>query len=553
MAISDHQGMLVLPLPRGMEPCQGFDPRTSTALATALTFSGHRRGTEPPSKTATPDKTAVDIASSGLGQNISFTLEEITSSQSLARALNVSASADFSYSALGTQGSASLETEFTSTKSFNGFSTSLLVRVKIENSAVYFDGIAIKAEIRDIPDAPDKLSLFHERYGTHYLSGYIGGGSLYGLITITAETQEEASALSTKISGSLSTFTAKGGISQELKSELAKASESKKVSVSVRMTGGEGQEIQTGVLELIEYARKFSAVVQKSPVWTHGIFRQYLGNVLFPGGDDKKEKDEFSGALGDAFESLALYYVSARDAAAELDFVLSRFDDFREIRGLAKEQREERRTLLQQERESLDRKIRDMHFDGKALRRARDYGELGSVLTRYTDKSEKISNRKELDALLRTFPFKYRKSRLIPAIGFGKPMKNIAIAYGKPSLGDDRYAKPYHDISIEINGLSKGDLVVVHFQNSNERTNVYDTDALLKQSGGDAVVEPLGTNRTYASTVGGRYPSQLTQGVTWLAYYRVLSPGDARIALYGRSPGRHGIKSFVMFSEVIRA
>lgn len=115
MAISDHQGMLVLPLPRGMEPGQGFDPRTSTALATALTFSGHRRGTEPPTTApAKAGKTAIDISATGLGQNISFALEEITSSQSLAQAQNVSASADFSYSALGTQGSASLETEFTS-------------------------------------------------------------------------------------------------------------------------------------------------------------------------------------------------------------------------------------------------------------------------------------------------------------------------------------------------------------------------------------------------------------------------------------------------------
>ncbi len=286
--------MTEAPISSGMYPGVGCDSLIGETYGEALIFE--------------PLQPAIEGAE---GQNSVFNLRTIESSQQLAEALSVTASASFSDFGF----SASAEAKYVSERNISKYSLHVLVSVVVTNPDRVIRNRRLKTEAYDLL-AKGGWDQFEKIYGSEYMSGVKTGGSYYGLIQIETEDFSEREQLSVSLSAKGWGASLSGQVERELKEIL----KNKKTSVTVLQGGGSGDIIETTLDEMISQAKNFPQLVKDHPVPYQGIFNEYRSTVLLPPDLEPSTFDRQHQLS--VLEELGRKYLEYKDLRSDLDFIL---------------------------------------------------------------------------------------------------------------------------------------------------------------------------------------------------------------------------------------
>lgn len=258
------------------------------------------------------------------GQVSMLTMQTISSTSELASSLNVSASA-----ALTTiRGGGSAEAKFIQQRQINSYYTYSLVKVYVENPPQLIRDVSLKElAIKKLEEGG--WDEFSQVYGTHYVEGYITGGTYYALIEVQTTNAEEKREISAKLSGKYSGVGFKVDGSGEAQSKLREATENRTTNVYVFQSGGIGDVLEITMEEMIEQALKFPKLVEKAPVPIRAIINDYKSIQNIPSIPLTPSKQRH------VLEELGSLYMKLRDYKAKLEFVRDNIESFDEYRCLS--------------------------------------------------------------------------------------------------------------------------------------------------------------------------------------------------------------------------
>jgi hypothetical protein len=203
---------------------------------------------------------------------VSYDLLYIDSYESLARALDISASASYSGFSGGFSASMNLfqSSNFTSTKAY------ILVRMRVITGTEDLTSYVLNSDALHHLGGSNETGRFSSAYGDAFIGHLVRGGELYALMEFSAEANESIQDLKVSVSGSYGGFSASAGLSDYV-DHLSKY---KKVRVLYAQSGGQagrdgtldnnGDAVSGGVLtitptELIGRIRDFPREAKEHP------------------------------------------------------------------------------------------------------------------------------------------------------------------------------------------------------------------------------------------------------------------------------------------------
>lgn len=134
----------------------------------------------------------LDTLTSGVGQNVRFTLKSITSYEELTRELRISASASLGVGIYSGSVAASLATSFRSTR----LDKYLLVGCRVENMSLVLKSAELTQAAMNRASTSGE---FLEFCGDSYVYGYVTGGEMLALVRFTATSEQQSKQLSIEV------------------------------------------------------------------------------------------------------------------------------------------------------------------------------------------------------------------------------------------------------------------------------------------------------------------------------------------------------------------
>jgi hypothetical protein len=248
------------------------------------------------------------------GQVVNFEMTSITSSDSLRKSLNISASASLKSGVH--KGSA--KTNFFQSTSVDSYSTYVLVSAKVQNQSKEMRGVKLTQ------DAWDALALSPERFtqmcGDEFVSGYVTGGEYYAIVRISSSSEAEKKKVDAKIKYKNRAF--KGQL--ELKAHIEELSKEHKVEILSFKRGGNGEQIAIDPETVVEQAVTLPALVAGDKAYIYETLFQKYTNLTLP-----PEKSPIDKALQqEVIEQLAVERASHMDILSDVQFIESNPEQF---------------------------------------------------------------------------------------------------------------------------------------------------------------------------------------------------------------------------------
>jgi hypothetical protein len=281
------------------------------------------------------------------GQKVTFSLESISSSRELAQKVGVAATAAY----VGTGWGVSGETNITTQRDINAYYTYALAKVSVTNPPRIIRKPKLKTEVQEflVQRGWDE---FAATYGFEYIEGYIDGGQYYALIEIQTRNEKQQTDIKSKLSAFYGTFKAEATVT----TGLMDITKDTTTNVFVMQAGGSGDVIETTLGEMITQARNFPKVASEQPVPITALTNEYRKTILLPAIPDPNSLARTQ--QRNNLQDLGRSYLRLRDYKANLEFILTRFEEFDDFRELSKDElavkRKEYEVNLQQAASEID-------------------------------------------------------------------------------------------------------------------------------------------------------------------------------------------------------
>ncbi|MDF3067335.1 MAG: hypothetical protein K0R38_2936 [Polyangiaceae bacterium] len=194
------------------------------------------------------------------GQEVTYTLSKVESSEDLQKKLNIDASASASFLI----GSADAKFSFAETTKTSSTAVTLLASVKVRNTSwTVPPGVKFHPDSVDLLKTAD-LKRFRERCGDGFLHSYTTGGEFHAIVQIQTSSAEETQKINASIEGSL--FTASGSV--EFNRYMESVVKNASTVVNSYQVGGTGIETTPcrDVKCVADRVVAFTTAVSKHPV-----------------------------------------------------------------------------------------------------------------------------------------------------------------------------------------------------------------------------------------------------------------------------------------------
>lgn len=205
-------------------------------------------------KTALSDKDLVENQDPALGisQVATYTSKYVSKISDVTDSLNISGALEIKLSAINASGSA--KASFIDTDKFKDSDLNFLIQVRVTNYRLVPEDVTVFAPIDGLP-----TSQFTEVYGDSYISGFVEGGELNGLVSIKLADRTRATDIQAgaSLSGNLPGGLGEASGNADVKIDKALANAKGETTISVSWSGGgdiKGDEIQEWNVENLQKA-----------------------------------------------------------------------------------------------------------------------------------------------------------------------------------------------------------------------------------------------------------------------------------------------------------
>ncbi|MDZ8078761.1 MAG: hypothetical protein RMX35_06620 [Nostoc sp. DcaGUA01] len=206
------------------------------------------------------------VIEGGEGQKISFQLCQVTTTQELAKYLEIHLSASIN---VALYGSGSLKAKYLSEHKINKFSTYLLVRVVVKNPWRQMLSIKLNNDAQQL--LKKNPETFRQSYGDEFVKGLISGGEYFAILDVEATNQEEQQKISNSIRAEGSTWEVAGAF----KNSISKIAKNSSIKVISEQLGGSDTTVTQSVEEIINRAVNFPDKVREKAIPYQAIFLDY--------------------------------------------------------------------------------------------------------------------------------------------------------------------------------------------------------------------------------------------------------------------------------------
>jgi hypothetical protein len=192
------------------------------------------------------------------GQQVSFHVDILSNTLSLAEQLGMSASASLSYG-INTGGSA--KASLVKTFKQNSYSVYVLVKVHVQNQQTLLDLTQAKLSDKNALLFATEPNQFNQQFGDSFVYGLINGGDFFGILEIESKSAEEYRSIKASLSGKAMFGVMSGSGSASFQETIEKLSSSYNMRATVIRDGGEGQLQTVNIDQLVKDAIDFPARV----------------------------------------------------------------------------------------------------------------------------------------------------------------------------------------------------------------------------------------------------------------------------------------------------
>ena len=260
------------------------------------------------------------------GQAVSFGLKEVQSFESLAESMSVNSAASFSSGIYNGSASAS----YFKSSNYNGFSSYLLVHVKVVNSddALNFHYLTPDAKRLYGSGTTEEIKSFQQACGDSFISQKTTGGEFYAIVEFRTTSREHKERVSAKLRAGSGVWGAGGSFKRNMQS-LASLAE---MDIKMIRVGGAGPLPQIDDQDekfkgLIDYALNFPASVgQSGNPWTVQFTSEEYTNIpslSLPNPDLVLQKQNL--------EDLAVRKRAQKSLLNEVHYILANPSQFKEF------------------------------------------------------------------------------------------------------------------------------------------------------------------------------------------------------------------------------
>lgn len=199
---------------------------------------------------------AKEVTGAG-GQQVTFFLEELESTEALTKSLSASADASARYGLF----SASASFDFAESISMNKYSLFLLLSVSVTNSFRQMRNVKLTDEAVQLWAGGDAAD-FNRRYGDGFVNGIATGGLYFVVLQIQTADSTEKRKISAELQGGY------GGIGQSYKASaqfsksLERVAANKSIKVRHLQIGGSDSDVEITADTMIEKATNFPETVE---------------------------------------------------------------------------------------------------------------------------------------------------------------------------------------------------------------------------------------------------------------------------------------------------
>jgi len=177
---------------------------------------------------------------------------------------------------------------------------------------------------------------FAESYGLEYIESFTTGGYYYALIEIQTTDLEKQRDIAAQLSGSYTNFGINADATIKAEQQIKSALSGQTVNIKVIQSGGSGDSLEVTLEEMINQAKNFPKLVQRSPIPVTAITNTYLGGVSLPRSIQGsnllfKQQESF-------LEKAGRRYLELHDYESNLEFVLENWGKFRENSSVEKQE-----------------------------------------------------------------------------------------------------------------------------------------------------------------------------------------------------------------------
>ncbi|KAL2850461.1 hypothetical protein BJX68DRAFT_266671 [Aspergillus pseudodeflectus] len=264
-------GLLLVPYNDSMRLGQGYDSFLQEARADgAVTFGKERIS-----------RTTVDDTAS-ISQVVSYSSRFVEKLSDITQSMNISAGNSIKSGTIEVSGSSLSVDE----AKFSSSDINAVVSVKVINqTTTIVDSAKFNEKLCKFEDMNSEI--FHDYYGDSFISGFVEGGELHGIVSARALDRSKKSSVESALKSAINSaadskdFTlSTSGLTSGVDSALS-ASET---TISVNWMGGgqiKSDQDEWTLQELFRAAAAFPARVSKTPKRTHAILTKYDNNLSF--------------------------------------------------------------------------------------------------------------------------------------------------------------------------------------------------------------------------------------------------------------------------------
>ncbi len=245
------------------------------------------------------------------GQQTLFKLEVVEDTHSLARSMEVNASASLR---LGF-GSGSAKAAFVSQQEVNSYSVFCVVSVSVRNATKAMRDVTLNSSALKLVSSPMQ---FRKKYGDRFVSAISSGGEFYAILRISTQTQEEKANVAASIRAKGLTWNASAGFKQTLES----INTSYDMSAWVMQTGGSELAVPVDQKSMMDRALNFPLQVKGSAFPYSVELMDY--QAVAPAGYNPIRMQEQMNHLN----VMSGYLYNYQDRLADIDYILMHPDEF---------------------------------------------------------------------------------------------------------------------------------------------------------------------------------------------------------------------------------
>lgn len=250
----------------------------------------------------------------GEGQTTSFQLHQITTTEELAKSLEIDFAASINAAFYG---SGSFKAKYAYEQKINKFSVYLLVRVVIKNPWRQMSDIKLNEEAKQLLQKNPEM--FRQSYGDEFIKGLITGGEYFAILEIETTNHEEQQTISNSIRAQVPNWK----IDSAFQNSISKIAGSHSIKIISEQSGGSDTRLAQSIDEIIERAVNFPEKVREKAIPYQAIFLDYKAIAGSHGTNLINIANQRQ-----VLEKLWNYRLICQDILSDIEYVLSHYEQF---------------------------------------------------------------------------------------------------------------------------------------------------------------------------------------------------------------------------------